>query len=46
MSFAMAALRADGEIRINDCRNVDTSFPGFVELAAGSGLQITISEEA
>ncbi len=46
MSFAMAALRADGEIRINDCRNVDTSFPGFVEMAAGSGLQITTSEEA
>lgn len=45
MSFAMAALRADGEIIINDCRNVDTSFPGFVALAAESGLQITASEE-
>lgn len=45
MSFAMAALRADGEIRINDCRNVDTSFPGFVELAAKSGLNITAVEE-
>jgi 3-phosphoshikimate 1-carboxyvinyltransferase len=40
MSFAMAALRADGEIRINDCANVNTSFPGFVELAAGAGLSI------
>lgn len=41
MSFAMAALRATGEIRIEDCDNVNTSFPGFVELARGAGLGIT-----
>ena len=41
MAFAMAALRAEGEIRILDCANVDTSFPGFVELAAGAGLAIS-----
>lgn len=41
MAFAVAALRADGEIRINDCRNVDTSFPGFVSLASQAGLGIT-----
>ena len=41
MAFAIAALRADGEIRINDCRNVDTSFPGFVSLASQAGLAIT-----
>lgn len=41
MSFAMAALRAGGEISINNCANVDTSFPGFVELAAKSGLNIS-----
>ncbi len=46
MSFAMAALRADGEIRINDCRNVDTSFPGFVGMASQAGLKITAVEEA
>ncbi len=40
MAFAMAALRADGGIRINDCRNVDTSFPGFVSLASQAGLDI------
>ena len=40
MSFAMAALRAHGEIHINDCANVNTSFPGFVELAARAGLAI------
>lgn len=40
MSFAMAALRSTGQITINDCANVETSFPGFVELAAGAGLSI------
>ncbi|OOZ39730.1 3-phosphoshikimate 1-carboxyvinyltransferase [Solemya pervernicosa gill symbiont] len=40
MSFAMAALRAEGPIEIEDCANVNTSFPGFVELAAGAGLGI------
>ena len=33
MSFAMAALRASGPISIRDCANVNTSFPGFVDLA-------------
>ncbi len=41
MSFAMAALRASGEIRITDCDNVDTSFPGFVGLASRAGLDVT-----
>ena len=41
MAFAMAALRAGGPIRILDCANVATSFPGFPELAAGAGLAIT-----
>ncbi|MFA7095989.1 MAG: 3-phosphoshikimate 1-carboxyvinyltransferase [Gammaproteobacteria bacterium] len=41
MSFAMAALRASGRIVIDDCANVNTSFPGFVALAAGAGLGIT-----
>lgn len=40
MSFAMAALRAAGPIDINDCANVNTSFPGFVPLARGTGLGI------
>ena len=40
MSFAMAALRAGGAIRIEDCANVDTSFPGFASLARGVGLAI------
>ncbi len=40
MAFAMAALRAEGAITIRDCANVNTSFPGFVGLAAACGLQI------
>ncbi|MBK1644645.1 3-phosphoshikimate 1-carboxyvinyltransferase [Thiocapsa imhoffii] len=40
MSFAMAALRAQGPIAIRDCANVRTSFPGFVDLAASVGLDI------
>lgn len=38
MSFTMAALRANGPIRILDCNNVATSFPGFAELARGCGI--------
>ena len=41
MSFAMAALRANGTVTIEDCANVSTSFPGFVDLAAKCGLNIT-----
>jgi 3-phosphoshikimate 1-carboxyvinyltransferase len=40
MSFAMAALRAAGTIRIEDTDNVATSFPGFVERSSASGLRI------
>jgi 3-phosphoshikimate 1-carboxyvinyltransferase len=40
MSLAMAALRADGDIHIRDCANVNTSFPGFVDLAAAAGLRV------
>ncbi len=42
MSFAVAALRASGEIVINDCSNVNTSFPDFVSLAASSGIKINV----
>lgn len=40
MSFAMAGLRAAAAVTIDDCRNVDTSFPGFVDSAHGVGLDI------
>jgi len=44
MSFAIAALRANGTIEIEDCANVATSFPLFVELARGAGLKIKVLE--
>ncbi len=40
MAFAVASLRAAGDIEVTDCANVATSFPGFVELARGTGIQI------
>ncbi len=43
MSFAMAGLASQAPIKINDCRNVATSFPGFHELAVGAGLNLEIA---
>lgn len=44
MAFAMAGLRASAPITIADCDYVDTSFPGFVELARAAGLDIRAEE--
>ncbi|QSP94165.1 bifunctional prephenate dehydrogenase/3-phosphoshikimate 1-carboxyvinyltransferase [Marinobacter salinisoli] len=41
MSFAVASLRASGDIEVTDCANVATSFPGFVELAQSCGIHIS-----
>ncbi|KFN44451.1 3-phosphoshikimate 1-carboxyvinyltransferase [Arenimonas oryziterrae] len=40
MSLAIAAQRAAGPVRIGDCDNVATSFPGFVELARSCGFAL------
>lgn len=40
MAFSMAALGAEGELVVEDCANVNTSFPSFVRLAAAAGLRI------
>jgi len=40
MSFAIAALRADGPVEIRDIANVATSFPGFVTTARDAGIAI------
>ncbi len=40
MSFAVAGLIASAPIRIADCANVATSFPGFRELANACGFSI------
>jgi 3-phosphoshikimate 1-carboxyvinyltransferase len=42
MSFTIASLRASAEIVVKDCANVATSFPGFVELASGAGIQVSV----
>lgn len=38
MAFAVAAQRAQGEVRVGDIANVATSFPGFDTLAARVGF--------
>ncbi len=40
MAFAIAGVAAHGPVTVRDCKNVDTSFPGFVELAQGVGVGI------
>ncbi len=46
MAFAVAGLCANDEIRINNCKNVDTSFPGFAELAIRAGLLVSKTRKA
>jgi 3-phosphoshikimate 1-carboxyvinyltransferase len=45
MAFTMAALCASGEIQIDDCDNVNTSFPGFAELATVCGVSVQVINE-
>ena len=40
MAFAVAGLHASDTIQIHNCINVNTSFPGFVDLAQSIGLEI------
>ncbi|HEY2345611.1 MAG TPA: 3-phosphoshikimate 1-carboxyvinyltransferase [Xanthomonadaceae bacterium] len=46
MAFAVAAQRAEGDVRIGDCANVATSFPGFVELANTTGMGLQAQQTA
>lgn len=46
MAFAIAALRAQGPIEIEDCANVSTSFPNFVDLSRRLGLQVEAVQRA
>jgi len=41
MAFSVASLRSKEAISIKDCANVNTSFPGFVDLARQVGISIT-----
>ncbi len=42
MAFAIAALKAEDTIAIEDCANVNTSFPGFSQLAGRLGLRVEV----
>lgn len=42
MAFAVSSLRASEEIVIEDCANVATSFPDFVELATRIGMSVSV----
>ncbi|WP_026220780.1 3-phosphoshikimate 1-carboxyvinyltransferase [Thiofilum flexile] len=44
MAFSMAGLRASAPMTITNCATVNTSFPGFVSLAAKAGVRITSHE--
>ena len=44
MAFSIAGLRAFAPIVVRDCKNVDTSFPGFLPLAKQAGLRINVYE--
>lgn len=41
MAFSIAGLRAAGPIVIEDCENVNTSFPEFIKIAQALGLDLT-----
>ncbi|SFN06119.1 3-phosphoshikimate 1-carboxyvinyltransferase [Dokdonella immobilis] len=45
MSFAVAGQIASGPVRIADCANVATSFPGFAELARGCGMNVRVAAD-
>ncbi len=40
MASVIVALHAAAPVRIADCANVDTSFPGFIETARGCGIDV------
>lgn len=46
MSLSIAAQLAEGETRIQDCRNVDTSFPGYLNLVNGAGMRLQALDAA
>ena len=44
MAFSVAGLAAAGPVTVRDCRNVDTSFPGFVDCAGRLGWEIRTAD--
>ncbi len=45
MAFAVASLRASAPLQIENCANVATSFPNFVELSRQLGLEIRVEQQ-
>jgi 3-phosphoshikimate 1-carboxyvinyltransferase len=43
MALAVAAQGAGGPVRIRDCANVATSFPGFLDISIGCGMNLQAS---
>ena len=41
MAFTVASLKASESITVDDTENVNTSFPGFVSLAASVGIRVS-----
>ncbi len=46
MAFSIAGLNARAPITVKDCANVETSFPGFVDIAKNVGLDLLVQEQA
>jgi 3-phosphoshikimate 1-carboxyvinyltransferase len=42
MSFVVAAIGAKDKIKIKDVKNIDTSFPGFIDLMKSLGVSLSI----
>jgi 3-phosphoshikimate 1-carboxyvinyltransferase len=40
MAFAVAGCCSDGPVVVNDCQNIATSFPGFVETGCSLGMNL------
>jgi 3-phosphoshikimate 1-carboxyvinyltransferase len=40
MSFLIAGLRFDSEVHVDDCKNIDTSFPSFFKIFSSLGAEI------
>ena len=40
MAFCVAGLAAAGPVTVQDCKNVDTSFPGFIDCARQLGCSV------
>ena len=46
MAFSVAGLAAAGPVTVQDCKNVDTSFPGFIHCARQLGWEIQRTDES